>query len=392
MAIFQTPPILTLASLSDHLPDEQFQSHGGALWLCGANQSPIQSTIGKSIDGGATWTEQDAAHAWQDISGRFYYLFDRTADTIHIFLRASGAFTLQYTPFDMATGLYGAMVDSGIQTGTQIQAVQRSSGDIVIFARENLSPTANLEYFVLSAGVFSGPTTMIAAPAGVLLLPACAAINSSTDLAWLAYVYDVTGSINVAYYAVSLSLAGAVGAPVLIDPGGLTGAAILGFSRGLYWPLKDQIILPRVRNVGASAGVFIGSPSSVPVWSQIEASLSLPNTWQMSDCSAFLDSTGTTLYLVWTASFFPGIVRVYIASSADGVTFSAPQLYWDVIANPGVAGLPVADYDVEAPLLIVTPTLFQMVAQSEFNSDQASAFFFLAAPLAILPVKRCLLP
>ena len=248
-----------------------------------------------------------------------------------------------------------------------------------------------MSLFVASGGTFTaGPVTV----AGSANNPLSAALDPATDTIHL--LYSVGSSPGTVDW-VTIDSSNAVGTSGAVSAF-TYDSTNAGWSRGSIF--MGQPVFGFVPFSGSPANVatvLVGSNLTSPSWTQTNLHGSLSSSWL--DICPQITNGGSTLFLQWCVNNYDldpaDIVQIYRASSTDGTTWTAPALYWDVVANPVPGTSPAGnEYDVNAPLAIVVGSTYLMIAYTEIDTSFDEAFVVLGStvgPAAGLPNKFNLL-
>lgn len=325
MAIFTDTPIVIRATspwfwLHDYGGVSEF-AYGGGRYVCGMTQDFTSAVIGKTTDGGLTWTVFVGAET--GFAADFLEMvLDESTETIVFMGVKTGQ--LATFAFDLNTETYSTATLAGAGTsGGYI--VRRPNGEIFAFYSPSPAPKP-IYYRQIVAGAFGAQQTLL--PVGAI------------NLAIRGVQSDAAGNIHALYnrsgeiWYVQLSAAGVVGTPVAVDvnDGPLLSNIVIDTS-------LDQIFCQGVfRTVNYA---YIGSPVSNPSWT-VQALHAGGDG--LDDQEGCVVQDGSTVKFMFLRTDFAGQTEV-AQVEWNGSTLGARDVWWDLIANrtPGTESVPADD-------------------------------------------------
>lgn len=375
---------------------------GGALYVFGqrANEAVVPSSgvVFKSLDGGVTWTEQDAAGEVimrpAGTSWKIPVVFDAVNGFIHICYEANASpFHLFYIRYDMNTDTWGVAVDSGVVISTAIASGRmclRSDGTLVFLYPR--SATHDIRYVVITNQVFGTFTTLLTGSDAFVDVYACA-----PDVNDKVFIIYRTSSTTTAM--VTLTTGGVVSAPSTI--GAIVPSAC---SWILLWVEQDKILVPYTTPFNAGdldasnkARFWEGSTiGDAPTWTVNDLHDGLPTTIDGSivrDRSPLVvQFDATTVYFFFSleglVSPDPGSIVSQYYVTYDGTTIDTPVLVWDEITDPasGATGLDDGDYYILGTSVFVDGNTFRLVAYAAANQDLQGSLTYFEFDVEVPPV------
>ncbi len=290
----------------------------------------------KSIDGGATWTAQDAANGPILNGGgtvSLNYAVTQRGNILSIIYPPLVYTGQRIVTFDVSTDTFGAPSAAGPTAQLRIAYLLQlpSSGDLYAIYEKPATSPQSIFYAVFSGGIWATPVQITAET-----------LNSSL----LVVLLDPDERIHV-YYDIPGSelkevtvLAGVVAAATTVRTGG-GNDDFNEMGQPTIWGTK--IVLPYIFEVGGIplAAVLVGDTFAGPTtWDAPHVIDTVPTVTIAGEdlyVFALVSLDGLTAYVFWIALDYgnPSAVidQMWYASNS-GSGWSAPILYYDAVANP----------------------------------------------------------
>ena len=402
--LFPNPPIKTIpgspfiTATSQSISSLGPWDFGGAKWGAGyvfAGTEP--GSVMKSTDSGATWAKIDQSNAPSGMaaSGVLDILFDPTAGKIHFLGHASGSPSpVVYAAFDLNTQLWGAEVTPGFTTVSSKMAL-RSNGDLVVVSYQTDSTAGRpLQYRIVTAGVFSSPTTLIAGTAATTWEILGLLVDGTDTVQGIVQGVNTTPALNALYH-VSLTLGGSISGPTLIDGpppifpfnaveaevgvGGILGANLLW-----AWT-KEHATTPHTYTVT----VYKGTPLAAPVWTIFSGP-----TWSGNYLSGPSGASNRVHIVInngvanlfWFKQKADDSERVMQYCTFDGTTFGTTLEAWNALTNPA-SGDPISGAAIDAFSVTTSGATFQALADEFIDPGYDQTLVYLSPPAAPPPLS-----
>ncbi len=340
-AVITTPPILV--ALTAQPDSNQNTRFIGAqhIVVIGANlyagvlespdgNAPFHFQAYKSTDQGTTWNRMDAAN--ESISGSPpTYMAIAASDGIYFVWNDSTILTgnaLSYARFDPSTDTWGPTIVSpdGLTSGAFQTITRRSNGDIVAFYQTQVvggMGAIDVHYGIFShAGAFLGDNTFHVS--GINTYPTACVAQSDDTIHVL--INPVVAPFDITYQ--TLSPANVASAPAAVAT--ITDSMEAGLPQ--IW--NNRLIFP-YGDLGATNNhMFVGTPVSAPVWSNLILPLSAAHgQWPIAWITL-----ANTLLIFQTLIGGGNIPLQLWFTPWDGTSFGTAVLYYDALANPPAAG------------------------------------------------------
>jgi hypothetical protein len=377
MATITAPPInVNNATDRGEAPfSGPFEPGDGFFYLVTIESTPVQGLhVWRSADK-QTWTLLDSANQ-PDATGGFYDVALDGAILRIAFAEGSPASTLQAVTFNTAgAGSWGVPVDSTFDiAGGVIRLVVLSDSSLVICYQKG---DTSIQFTTFAAGVFGVETVIHAAAAQSVF----SAVVDAIDVTHVFWNESVTGTITLYHSKIT---AGVVGARQAVHANtnqffctsGKSNAVISGAS----------LVFPSANDAGTRAGVWIGTPLAVPVWT---FTLIDDIDWtglgfageSDDETFVFVDPATGNLYAFWIALDFDdplNIIDREYYKVFDGATWSDPVLFYDAVTDPQTFD-PVSDADQ-----FIHATNFTVLSDGSFGALIALETPTFCAPFYLL--------
>lgn len=305
--------------------------------------------IYKSIDGGVTFTAQDAANKQAvQVYGNGQSAYDIAisgSQILCVFVKQGTTHLYQRT-FDMSTDTWGTISSAGPNISgddndrDQLVRIVLVGSDIWVFYPEWLTTFQTINYSIFSAGVW-GSNTILVNSSGTIFNHLDAAFEDSNSLLHVIFRRAATQTRSAQLYHTSVTTLGVAATPDLID------ATITTFPAGKSWAEGTSLFVP-FYDSNSRTGVWEGTPLATPTWTftlvnTIAFGPSVIDIGEMTHQAAspgyggraYGFSDGGINYLVWRSTDDPAFtVDAIYYSINSGAGWSAPILAYDFITNP----------------------------------------------------------
>ncbi len=288
--------------------------------------APFRFQVYKSTNGGNAWTRMDAAHEPTSATSS-PYMAVAASDGIYFVWNDSTVLpqgsALRYARFDPATDTWGPTITTpdGLTSGAFQTIARRSNGDIVAFYQTQVTGVMgahDVHFGIFShAGAWLGDNDFHISALDVY--PAACVAQSDDTIHVL--VNPVIAPYAIKYQTLS---------PTNVVSGSAAVATITdSMEAGLPQIWNNRLIFPYGDLGATNDHIFVGTPVSAPVWSDLVLPLDAANAqWPI----AFI--TSANALLIFQTSIF---MRLWY-TPWDGVSFGASVLFYDAVANPPAGG------------------------------------------------------
>ncbi len=363
----------------------------------------------KSTDAGSTWVLQDGANSPQ--MGSAIFDVQQTGNSLLVLFQHDTTNLLTFKAFDVSTDTWGvnstAGPDPSMGTAEDLPGfkfVIVNSGDLWVFYNySTLNNREGSKYVVFSTGTWGSPTDFNAEALNVRFPFTKLVYDTSADVIHVISL-NTPGNTAPTTWSVKhqpITTAGVIGSTTTcgtIGPSRAGAIPVAAPDVGKCTISGNSLIVPTtyfqtIFTAGTNQiQVLVGTPLSAPVWTtNLINTLSLPTHEQDYESTSFV--SGGTVYVFWV--FLVSQLstttddKLYYCSSTDaGVTWSAPTLHYDAVANPPANVAVVGNYIHAVTAIPLASGAFGVVLAMQvddlFQTSDCLGFYLVdAAPVPI---------
>ncbi len=357
--------------------------NGSSQYIAFVNITALSLRTFKSSDDGATWNLQDDTGCPDKGSTGTptYVFFDDVGKVIYyLYVQGTGPFMWRVVGFDTNTDTYGSPTSWRTPFGIFGGAVfiRQLSGDFVLFYSD--STTGDIWYIKLSGSTPSGPT----------MLHNLAHAKESVDSGG----QDPTGLIHLSYsdqtlarYYIGVSSGLTISSgPILFDGSandfGIRADFLLTSSGGMIfaWTADARRVFTARSDTRVLPLFLYSTVATYPAGGSI-------------DYAALAETPAGLLQVSWVQTNFSGdpIIDETDYSTFDGVSWSAPALLYDEVANPPADGVDQFDQFIHtAQSKYLATGTFLYVTGLETQDPTGCTGFVLRDPTSTPPTSSTL--